>query len=594
MGSSGRIGSIVRLSTDPEQLLLAAAAVEALPLTSSRRAEQLIELASGLPAPDGGTSGFVDAFGQPLDLDLATRAAVAKMRIFENEERRRAELSFDALEAFCDALWAVEGRTSLVWVSSGVRLMRAGPSVALMAAFEDAGQAALKAPVAAVVPGIRSMRAGLTDPDARLVRRQERLFEAALREVDADASRYYLITYAPPRAQPDGAAHQIRVEVERAGVSARWRRGYVHLTEAERRQRTAQAARLVPGLVEGASKMARARRADEEAARVAATTAEAIEAGEVAGNSERARAAEGVPPLRPTEATPPAAQPRAVGEAADARPPADPRVLSRTLDRLAQTALFYRASALSFSCDETITASTFNSGGGFRRRSAYDLRYIYTFEDPPTGSSPGTFRRLRDYRTRRDEEVAPGQEPGEVKLESLGLPVAVTRAYSWAFMFQEALQPHYRFELVEEESYLDREVLVISFEPVPPVVAGFNDWFGRAWIDAETYQVLRVEALQAGDYAQLDAIDKDRVTLQVPRDGRLVVRMEAEFGVEERGVRLPSRVVLTGEDFSMRALAFGLPGDISSALPEWRLKGRAAFRVEQRYENYRFFDVEVR
>lgn len=679
----GRIVELAALGADTDALLAAADKAAALPIFSERRADQLIDMVSDLPRPSTTTPGaFEDAFGQVRSVAVASRPAVAKMRIFENEERRRALSAFDLLTAFADALWVIEGRTTLVWVSSGVRLMQAGPTVAALAAFEDAAQRTLKAPSAEEVPGIRQLRAGLTSPDLRVMERQQRLFEAAnsanvsiyaidptllievrmpgvdarlggggfrealsdplvigaldamgdslrttaeatggrafvhatdlgaaLREIEADASRYYLITYAPPRGQADGDYHEIRVEVDRPGVNVRWRRGYLHLTDSERRQRNANAARLVPGLVAEASAMALARQAEEQRAeavnvseeppaavpdQVPATTPEA------AVPDPTADARGGAATASPTGgrlADAPVARPAEIVERpveAEERPPTDPRVLRLVLDHLAQTARFYRARALTFACDETIIASTYNASGGFRRRDVYELQYIYTFEDPPEDAPPDTIRRLRDYRTRRDAEAAPGDAPEEVRLESLDLPVATMRAYSWAFLFQEGLQSHYRFDLVDQERALDRDALVIAFDPVPPVVAGFNDWFGRAWIDAETYQVLRIEALQAGDYAELDAIEQDRVTLNVPRDGRLVVRLEAEFAVEERGVRLPSRVTLTGEDFSMRALAFGLPGGISSVLPEWRLRGRVVFRVEQVYDEYRFFEVEVR
>jgi len=668
----GRVVELAALGADPGALMAAADKVAALPIFGERRADQLVDLVADLPRPSMDAPGSQDPFGQPRSAAVASRPAVAKMRIFENEERRRALSAFDLLAAFCDALWVIEGRTTLVWVSSGVRLMQAGPSVAALAAFEDAAQRAASTPSAEIVPGIRGLRAGLTSPDLQVLEKQQRLVEAAnsanvsiyaidptllievrmpgvdarvggggfrealsdplvigaldaigdslrttaeatggrafvhatdlgaaLREVEADASRYYLITYAPPRAQADGGYHEIHVEVDRPGVSVRWRRGYLHLTDSERRQRNADAARLVPGLVAEASAMAQAQQEEEQRAE-ATMVSQAPVATPVTAVLEPAAGARGgaaaAPPAGGQPEDVPVERPAEVGEGpAEIGAPlsTDPRVLRLVLDHLAQTARFYRASALTFACDETIIASIYNASGGFRRRAVYELQYIYTFEDPPEDAPPGTIRRLRDYRTRR-EEIAPGDTPEEVRLESLDLPVATMRAYSWAFLFQEGLQAHYRFDLVDEERALDRDALVISFDPVPPVVAGFNDWFGRAWIDAETYQVLRVEALQAGDYAELDAIDKDRVTLNVPRDGRLVVRLEAEFAVEKSGVRLPSKVTLTGKDFSMRALAFGLPRGISSALPEWRLRGRIAFRVEQLYDNYRFFEVDVR
>lgn len=657
---AGDIIELAALGSDNETLARAATAVRQLAITNTRRADQLIELASALPSLDAGGGALTDPFGQPLNLDVATRPAAARARVFEDEERRRTETAIESLAAVCDALWAVEGRTTLVWVSSGVPLMQAGPSTALLAAFEDAAQRAMSTPSAELVPGIRRLRADLSSPDLRIAEQLERLFEAAnsanvsiygidptllvearmpgvdagvgsggfrrglsdplvlgtldalgdslrntaeatggrayvhatdlaaaLREIEAEASRYYMVAYAPPRPQPDGGYHEIRVEVSRAGASVRARRGYRHLSEAQREARDARAAGVIPGLAAAVAARARQRAGERQVADTPeATAAPSIDEATPAATGRDADAPGATPGIDPAVET--------AASEADQPQPADLERLTTTLARLAETANAYRAAALTFTCDETVIASTYNSAGDMRRRAVWELEYIYTFEESPQGAPQGSFRRLRDYRVKRDPDRAPGDEVEEVRLADLDLPVATMRAYSWAFLFQRGLQAHYRFTLTGADAALGREALVIAFEPVAPVVEGFNDWFGRAWVDAETYQVLRIEALQAGDYYELDAIEKDRVTLNVPRDGRLVVRLEAEFAIEERGIRLPSKVTLTGEDYSMRSLGLGLVGGISSSLPEWRLKGRAAFRVEQIYDNYRFFNVEVR
>jgi VWFA-related protein len=647
---TGRIVELAPLGASADLLTRAAGAIAALPITNERRADQLMDVVSDLPDP---ARPDTDPFGSPRALDQASRPAVAKMRVFEDEERRRALASFELLAAFCDALWALEGRTTLVWVSSGVRLMSAGPTVAVLAAFEDTAQRSAGGPRAEIVPGIRALRADLTSPDPAIAILHQRVFEAAnsanvsiygvdptllvearmpaadlrmgsggfrqglsdplvvgaldalgdslrqtadatggrafvhatdlaeaLREAEADGSRHYLITYAPPRPQPDGAFHEVRVEVDRPGVHVRPRRGYLHLSDEERERRLADAARMLPGLVANTAALAAAGEADRAAEADAAPLASDIVSGAAV-----AAAPDPEPPPTGLPSVP-------VGERSDE--PGEAFVGEATLAALARSAERYRAAALSFACDETIVVSLFNGAGGFRRRESHELQYIYTFVEPPPDASPATFQRLRDYRTRRGEDPLSDREPQEVRLSSLDLPSVMVRAYSWAFLFQKGLQPHYRFALAGNERVLDREAQVISFEPIPPMVAGFNDWFGRAWVDAETRQVLRVEALQAGDHAELDAIERDRLKLVIPRDGRLIVRLEADFGVEEQGLRLPSKVTLTGEDFSMRAVTVELPGSVSSTLPEWEVTGRVAFRVEQVYDSYRFFNVQVR
>jgi len=658
---AGNVVELAALGSDDETLAGAATLLRDLPITNTRRADQLIELASALPSLGAGGEAPTDPFGQPLNLDLVTRPVVALARAFENEERRRTETALQSLAAFCDALWAIEGRKTLVWVSSGVRLMHAGPATAVLAAFEDAAQRAMGSYSAELVPGLRQLRADLNSPDQRVAEQLEHVFAAAnsanvsiygvdptlltearmpgadasvgsggfrqglsdplvlgtldalgdalrntaaatggrayvhatdlvaaLREVEAETSRYYIVTYAPPRPRPDGAYHDINVQVARDGVTLRARGGYRHLSAAQREARNAEAANVIPGLVSAVASRSRDREREEQV-----VGAQAAVSAPPADPAAAVVAAPRNPVTADEEPDVDHAMESAELDTTEARS-ADPALLSDTLERLARTASAYRAAALSFACDETVIASTYTSSGDMRRRSVWELEYIYTFEEPPRDAPEGSFRRLRDYRVRRDAEREPGDAVEEVRLDDLDLPVATMRAYSWAFLFQEGLQPHYRFELAGRGSALDRDALIIAFEPVAPVVAGFNDWFGSAWIDSETYQVLRIDALQAGDYYQLDAIEKDRVTLSVPRDGRLVVRLEAEFAIEERGTRLPSKVVLTGEDYSMRSLGLGVVGGVASSLPEWRLKGRVAFRVEQAYDNYRFFNVQVR
>ena len=73
--------------------------------------------------------------------------------------------------------------------------------------------------------------------------------DAALRRIDADTSRFYLLSYEPPEPHGDGEFHAIRVEVRRPGVSIRQRNGYVDLTPEQRESRALEAALVLPGAV---------------------------------------------------------------------------------------------------------------------------------------------------------------------------------------------------------------------------------------------------------------------------------------------------------------------------------------------------------
>jgi len=46
---------------------------------------------------------------------------------------------------------------------------------------------------------------------------------------------------------------------------------------------------------------------------------------------------------------------------------------------------------------------------------------------------------------------------------------------------------------------LERDAIVVAFAAQPPFRVGANDWFGKAWVDAESYQLLRVEAMTPAD-----------------------------------------------------------------------------------------------
>lgn len=357
---AGRIIELARLGADREALQAAASEIAGLLITNEARVDQLVEIVAGLPDP---LAPERDPFGGSRSLDTAARPAVAKARVFENEERRRALTSYQLLEAFCDALWVVEGRKTLIWVSSGVRLMSAGPSVAVLAAFEDAAQRSLSAPTSEVVPGIRQLRADLTSPDPAIAELQDEVFQAAndanvsiyavdptpliearmpgsdariggggfraglsdplvvgsldalgdslrqtaeatggrafvhatdlgaaLEEAMAESSRYYLVTYAPPRAEPDGRYHRIRVEVDRPDVTVRARGGYVHLEDAVREQRLSEAARLLPGLAADAAALAAARdlepKGEAEADPAADSSSEEVPGGADSGETK--------------------------------------------------------------------------------------------------------------------------------------------------------------------------------------------------------------------------------------------------------------------------------------------------------------------
>ena len=149
------------------------------------------------------------------------------------------------------------------------------------------------------------------------------------------------------------------------------------------------------------------------------------------------------------------------------------------LDRLAGIARLYSDTALRFACSETITAEP----GGTHR-----FEYIYVY---------GPDGKFRDYRTR-----AGSRSGREISIAAARLPRWLAQAYCWAFIFGPKRWGQFRYELQGEAVALGRPAFLIRFEPLGPIEKGVNDWFGTAWIDRETLQLLRVEAQSPEDYYQ--------------------------------------------------------------------------------------------
>jgi hypothetical protein len=74
-------------------------------------------------------------------------------------------------------------------------------------------------------------------------------FGEVVEEIQQDSGRYYLLSYPGPAPGGDGRYHEIRVEVNRPGVSIRSKEGYMDYPEEERRSRFVSAALMLPGSV---------------------------------------------------------------------------------------------------------------------------------------------------------------------------------------------------------------------------------------------------------------------------------------------------------------------------------------------------------
>jgi VWFA-related protein len=202
----------------------------------------------------------------------------------------RAARTYDALAAVCDALATLPGRKALVWISDGLsvvsisssgqrspfvvpnldrRITRrqrsfhqaantAGVSVysidpALLTWRGIGGSASSnRGPVDRIIAEATGSGAlGWDDEKDSLVQTARatggkaflyaRNIEKALRTIDEDASRYYLLTYATPEPVGDGLYHEIRVEVRDPDLEVRARAGYLDLSAEARHQRALEA-----------------------------------------------------------------------------------------------------------------------------------------------------------------------------------------------------------------------------------------------------------------------------------------------------------------------------------------------------------------
>jgi len=238
--------------------------------------------------------------------------------------------------------------------------------------------------------------------------------------------------------------------------------------------------------------------------------------------------------------------------------------LDGLLERLGRVAGLYRDSALQFSCDEEVT------GTGLAA-APYRFEYIYVYS-PSQG--------LKDYRT-----VPGARHPREVDPGAYRIPQFLRRAYSWAFVFGADARQHHQYAIAGEDDALGRAALKVTFEPIPPFRRDVNEWFGTAWVDRETFQILKVEALHEEQRKQKE-FEAELASPPAERARRKrypIERVTTEFSVEKNGMRFPGKVTIALSEFVV-------PGEGGSAPFDQTL----VYRIEQNYANYRFFSVRTR
>ena len=315
---SGRVVELAPLTTDRQVLRNAAATVAAAGLTtasifSRMQREYLPLMQQAIDAQNSPTSGVRRASDAvPITVRQVIEELERKAERDGELERLRGEQTLETLLQFTNALSAMEGRTALVWISSGAMITEGGPYSAFAAAVREAVDApvgtstlARSAPnqhvldvmeevyetantgnvsiysvdprpiselnslgaSAAIGQGLvssalrRHVRPAYRDLTAPLVdlaaKTGGRAFigwgelDRAFEEQYNDSTQFYLIFYEPPAPHEDGEYHEIEVQVSYPDAEVRARPGYRELPEAELKTRKVAAALALPGSVMG-------------------------------------------------------------------------------------------------------------------------------------------------------------------------------------------------------------------------------------------------------------------------------------------------------------------------------------------------------
>ena len=314
----GAVQELAAMITDRQTLQDAAAAVAAAGLTSTsifsrieREYQPLMQQA--IDATNSPTAGIRrTADSTPILVQEVINTLERKAQRDGELERLRGERTLRTLLQFTNALSAMEGRTALVWISSGAMISEGGPYSAFAAAVREAVDApigpstlARTAPdrrmldlmeevyqtantgnvsiyavdprpitevnrlgtSAAIGQGLvstalrRHVRPAFRDLSAPLVDMASKTggrsfigwgdLDRAFEEQYNDSTQFYLIFYEPPAPHEDGEYHEIEVQVTYPDAEVRARPGYRELPDAELKTRKVAAALALPGSVMG-------------------------------------------------------------------------------------------------------------------------------------------------------------------------------------------------------------------------------------------------------------------------------------------------------------------------------------------------------
>ena len=238
----------------------------------------------------------------------------------------------------------------------------------------------------------------------------------------------------------------------------------------------------------------------------------------------------------------------------------EPTDVEALLHFLGEKALVYRDVALQFVCIESIRDSDRP-----RHQRRFDYMYVEAQE-----------QRYKPYRQKHTGRL--GRRPQEATI-NFGFP----DSYSWTLMFDPDRQHLFEFGYVGEEWFSLRLTHIIEFTAPLPFTTGkmIYEWSGRIWIDAENFNILKVEALPGN------------------QEQRLKLELRA-YRQAPRFLIYPLAKRPTGSFYSITFLnefqKLSLPDLAEVRQFTLALDGREEWgsMLSLRYSGYQFFGVEVK
>ena len=273
--------------------------------------------------------------------------------------------------------------------------------------------------------------------------------------------------------------------------------------------------------------------------------------GAGAEDSPRRAPAPARSPTPTASRTPPVAAPDSVPPSVD---------LDTLLKHLGERAQAYETIALRFVCIETI-----HSGDNPRDEKRYDYMYVQAEE-----------QRYRPYR-----QIHTGRLSKTIAEANIDFDFP--DAYSWTLMFVPDRQHLFRFKQAGQEWFSLRQSYILEFAAPLPYTSGktIYEWSGRVWVDAENYNLLKVEA-EPGNQA-------DRLKEELKS-----YRQSPRFLIYPMGRRPQGfRYTIT---FLNDLHELSLPDQVDVLRFTLDLQGQQEWESQTvlRYSGYQFFGVDVK